>query len=737
MGWVKDTFFGGAEKEAAKQQMAAGKEAQGITQKYYEDARKSINDLMGPQYGNIMQAYQQAAGIIGQGKASSADILKQAFGNSNQIIQSGNDSAMAAILGRPSQMQLPQQINQAGGLRSQVMPTIGGPQQGQSLVNPNMMRMGGQPQIAPDNGFNSQIAAPDFRNMNQPMTPGVMMPQDTTGGLAVQDPNQYGSIRTPIQQAPTMQPTSMPTQVPQMNQPDVSGIGLAGSEQALQQGLQGQIGAYGTGLNQATNTMQNALGGQLGALRGGFGGAEQAINQYGAQALGAANQGFGQGRTDIQNTMGQVQGSIGQGVGALQAGENRALGRIDQFTGQAVNTLNPYAQTGQQALGQEAALSGAMGGAAQQQAINQFIESPGQKFLREQGEKAVLRQASATGGLRGGSTMAALQDRGIGVAAQQQQQQLENLRSLAGRGQEASTNQAGFQQQAGTVGAGITAQLAGQQAQLYGQQASQQGQLGGQMANMATQAGQFGAGILNQAGQDISGLRSGLGQLESGAIGSTGNNIAQGQFGTGQNVGNAIGGMSQNLSGLRTQAGRDVANQTNATTGQLSGNQLNLGQMLAGLDSGTAAQLAEMLIGGATTGSNQQSNLATLLANLATGQGSNLANLQTQIGNAQAAGTVGKAAGAREGIGQASGILSSIFSDERLKDNITKITDGAVGLFTWTWKHIEAIPENLRGAASVGVIAQEVQAKFPSCVHSENGYLKVDYLKLSKEVSHA
>jgi hypothetical protein len=164
--------------------------------------------------------------------------------------------------------------------------------------------------------------------------------------------------------------------------------------------------------------------------------------------------------------------------------------------------------------------------------------------------------------------------------------------------------------------------------------------------------------------------------------------------------------------------------------------------MLAGLDSGTASQLMQLLTGGATTGANQQNQIATLLANLATGQGSNQANLQTQIGNAQAAGTVGKAAGAREGIGTLAGLVSmgatgGMFSDERLKDNITKIADGAVGLFTWTWKHIEAIPENLRGAASVGVIAQEVQEKFPDCVHSENGYLKVDYLKLSEEVAHA
>ena len=846
MGWVKDTFLGGAEKKASQQQVAAGKEAQAINTKYYEDARKSIMDLMGPQYGNIMQAYQQAAGVLGQGKASSADILKQAFSNSNQLIQSGNDQAMAALLGRPSQMQLPQQAQ----LAPSVMPTSGlrsRLQSGMTMSNqvaqtPEMMQedrlFGGQMPMTPtmmqeDRLFNGQM----------PMAPSSAGGQF---GIPIQSQKNVGGVAMPISEPmmPTQMPTSItPTQMPQaptMNQVDTSGIGLAGSEQALQQGLQGQTNAYLTGLNQATGTMQDALGGQLGALRQGatgsanainqglqgqlgayggalnqstntlqqglqgqlgflnqgFGGAEQALNQYGAQALGAANQGYGQARQDIGNTLAGVGSAIGAGVGAMQAGEDRALSNIDKFTGQAVNTLNPYAQTGQAALGQEAALSGAMGGAAQQQAINQFMESPGQKFLREQGEKAVLRNAAATGGLRGGSTMAALQERGIGLAAQNQQQQLENMRSLASRGQEASTNQAGFQQQAGTTGAGISAQLAGQQGQLYGQQAGIQGQLGGQLAGLANQSGQFGANILNQVGQNVSGLRSGLGQLQSGAvgnvagnvsqnqmgagqlaggaisgaggnlaqilsglgqnessaIGSTGQNIAQGQFGTGQNIGNAISNTGQALSGLRTQAGRDVANQTNATTGQLSGNQLNLGQMLAGLDSNTASQLMSLIIGGATSGADQSNALAQILANLATGQGSNLAGLQTQIGNAQAAGTVGKAGAVNQTIGMLFGsgqngspsaaqnmasVGAQMFSDERLKDNITKIADGAVGLFAWTWKHIEEIPEKLRGVPSVGVIAQEVLEKFPSCVHGEGGYLKVDYVKLSEEISHA
>lgn len=740
MGWVKDTFLGGAEKKAAQQQVAAGKEAQAIQKQYYDDARKSIMDLMGPQYGNIMQAYQSAADVIGQGKINSSDILKQAFTSSNQIIQSGNDAALSALLGRPSQMQLPQQqvqvqpagLPSGGGLRSQV---TGIPQSGQSWYDKRMNE-----------------GVPVINVSGAPMTPGMDMEQrlyaggqpmmTSQGGIAINQPQHGGAIRTQIQDTAqtmsqtAMQPASMP-QAPTISQPDTSGIGLGASEQALQQGLQGQTNAYLTGLNQATGTLQGSLGGQLGALRQGVGGAEQALNQYGAQALGAANQGYGQARGDIGNTLGMVGGSINQGINALQQGEGRALGRIDQYTGQAVNTLNPYAQTGQAALGQEAALSGALGGAAQQQAINQFVESPGQKFLREQGEKAVLRQASATGGLRGGSTLAALQERGIGLAAQNQQQQLENLRSLAGRGQEASTNQAGFQQQAGTTGAGITAQLAGQQGQLYGQQAGIQGQLGSQMAGMANQAGQFGAGVLNNVGQQLAGLRTGLGQNEAGAIGSAGSAIAQGQFGTGQNIGNAISGTGQALSGLRTQAGRDVANQMNSQTGQLSSNQLNLGNLLANLDTNTASQLAQLLTGGATTGANQQNQIATLLANLAAGQGSNLANLQTQIGNAQGSGTVGSAAGMREGIGNVAGLLSSLFSDERLKENITKLSDGPIGIFAWTWKHIKEIPESLRGAASIGVIAQEVQEKFPDCVHSADGWLKVDYLKLSHEVSNA
>ena len=652
MGWVKDTFLGGAEKKAAKQQVAAGDRAMATQKEYYEQARGDIMKLFPQAYQGIQSSFQQGIDQISAGKASAADVLRQAFNQSNQIQQSGSNAAISALLGRPQQMQLPQAMPQAM------------PQAGQT-VGSKLMSNYAQPTGLRGNQF-AQLGPQTLTGgmpQDRPMQVGGMQPQinqpQVLGGIAqeITDPNaptmsQYN--------APLAQPQSL-GQTPQVqNNVDMSGIGLSGAESALQAGLNAQAGALQGGSQQAQNTLQQTLGGQLGALRGGFGGAEEALNAYGSQALGAANQGYNQARGDIANTLGMAAGSINAGIGALQDGENRALGRIDQFTGQAVNTLNPYAQTGQAALGQEAALSGALGGQAQQQAINQFMESPGQKFLRERQEQALLRNASATGGLRGGSTLSALQEQASGIAAQQQQQQLENLRSLAGRGQEASTNQANFQQNAGTTGAGITSNLAGQQAGLYGQQAGIQAALGGQQAGMSNQSGQFNAGLLNNLGSQVGGLRSGLGQLESGAIGDIGGNTAGLQNQLGGNLANAYGGTANNLAGLRSQAGQQVAGQLNNQTNQLSNNQLNLGQLLAGLGTGTASQLAQLITQGGTAGANSQMNLAQILANLATGQGSNLSNLQIGQGNAQAnAETAGKS-GLFGTIGLGTGIYGAL-----------------------------------------------------------------------------
>ena len=754
MGWVKDTFFGGAEKEAAKQQVAAGDRAMATQKEYYEQARNDIMKLFPQAYQGIQSSFQQGIDQISAGKASAGDIFRQAFNQSNQIQQSGSNAAISALLGRPQQMQLPQAMPQPTGLRGNQFAQLG-----------SQPMLGGAPQIQPQYGI--QKGGGSFESFGGgSFESGAGSIPTTQGQPSINQPQMPGGIATPISSgqppqqfnAPLAQPQSLGATPQVQNNVDMSGIGLSGAESALQAGLNAQTGALQGGSQQAQNTLQQTLGGQLGALNQGFGGAENALNQYGYQALGAANQGFNQARNDIANSAGigrndiaqglsGAMSAIGSGAGALAAAQNQGLGRIDQSTGQAINYLNPYSSTGAEAQQREAALSGALGNEAQQAAISGFMESPGQKFLRERQEQALLRNASATGGLRGGSTLSALQEQASGIAAQQQQQQLENMRNIAQRGQQAAGQQGQFAQTGGTTGANLIGQIAGQQAQLMGQAAGMQANAGqnlaqlsanagSQMGGYAAQGGQFAGNTLNQLGNQVSGLRSGLGQLEAGAIGNTGSDVAGLQNQLGGNMANAFSGTANNLAGLRSQAGQQVAGQLNNQTSQLSNNQLNLGQLLAGLDTNTAAQLAQLMTQGGTAGSQSQMNLAQILANLATGQGSNLSNIQVGQGNAQAGGTVGSAAGAREGLGNVAGILGSLFSDERLKDNITKIADGAVGLFTWTWKHIEEIPESLRGVASVGVIAQEVQSKFPECVMEHSGYLAVNYSRLSQEVAN-
>lgn len=74
----------------------------------------------------------------------------------------------------------------------------------------------------------------------------------------------------------------------------------------------------------------------------------------------------------------------------------------------AIEGLQPYADVGTPALQQQQALAGILGPGAQQQAISALESSPLFQAQVRQGEDALLQQASATGGLRGGNIQAAL-----------------------------------------------------------------------------------------------------------------------------------------------------------------------------------------------------------------------------------------------------------------------------------------------------------------------------------------
>jgi len=248
-------------------------------------------------------------------------------------------------------------------------------------------------------------------------------------------------------------------------------------------------------------------------------GAEQAL-QGGLQgALQGLQQGIGQGRSDISS-------SFGRGISGLQ-----------QFVG-----------PGAQAQQQQGALSGAFGPEAQRLAFQQFNDSPGQAFLRERGELAVTRNASALGGLGGGRVQQELQRQGIGLAQQDFANQFNRLSQVTGQG----------------------LQAAGQAGQLFGQR-------GALLGNLGLQGGLTAADLARGTGRDL-------------AFGRTraGEQIAGGIQGTTSALSNLVNQQGQGLSELFAQGG-----------GQLAGLLAGLGESQAGGNEQLAALLAQIRSGAA------------------------------------------------------------------------------------------------------------------------------------------
>ena len=154
--------------------------------------------------------------------------------------------------------------------------------------------------------------------------------------------------------------------------------------------------------------------------------------------------------------------------------------------------LRPRVEAGDLALQQQQNLIGLGGQEAQQAAFAQLQESPGQKFLRDRQQKALLRNASAIGGLGGGNVRTALQEQAAGFAQQDLQNQFGRLGQIAGQGQTAGTNIGQFGAQtagniAGLTQAGSEARASGilGAAQAESQFTNQLLQLGGQAAGAA------------------------------------------------------------------------------------------------------------------------------------------------------------------------------------------------------------------------------------------------------------
>jgi hypothetical protein len=189
-------------------------------------------------------------------------------------------------------------------------------------------------------------------------------------------------------------------------------------------------------------------------------------------------------------------GAAEEAAGAQRSASEAAIAEQRRQQAEMERLLSPYMQAGQGALGAQQALLGLSGPEAQQAAISQLEQSPQFQAMVEQGETAILQNASATGGLRGGNTQAALAQFRPQMLSQLIQQQMAQLGGMAGMGQQSALGAAG-----------------------YGQQGAQgvMGQLGAM--------GQAQAGSALAQGQGMSNLFGGIG----GALGTLGGLGAMGR----------------------------------------------------------------------------------------------------------------------------------------------------------------------------------------------------------------
>lgn len=100
--------------------------------------------------------------------------------------------------------------------------------------------------------------------------------------------------------------------------------------------------------------------------------------------------------------------------------------------------LNPYVSAGTPALQAQMAALGLSGPEAQQAYVTQQEQSPFFQSLAQQGEEAILQNASATGGLRGGNVQGALAQFRPALLNQFLEQQYGRLSGLTSLGQQSA-----------------------------------------------------------------------------------------------------------------------------------------------------------------------------------------------------------------------------------------------------------------------------------------------------------
>lgn len=176
--------------------------------------------------------------------------------------------------------------------------------------------------------------------------------------------------------------------------------------------------------------------------------------------------------------------------------------------------LAPYVQAGTGALSGQQSLIGLNGPGAQQSAILGLQQSPQFTSLLQQGENSILQNASATGGLRGGNTQAALAQFSPALLAQTINDQYSKLSGITSLGQNAAAGVGNAGMATGNSITGLLGQVGS--AQAGAALGAGRAQAGGWNA-LGDAAGVY-AGLAGRSG-GISGLQAGFSQTDLGASG--------------------------------------------------------------------------------------------------------------------------------------------------------------------------------------------------------------------------
>lgn len=123
---------------------------------------------------------------------------------------------------------------------------------------------------------------------------------------------------------------------------------------------------------------------------------------------------------------------------AQQQAADQSIAEQQRQFNAMVALSQPYVDAGLQGLGAYQNLIGANGAPAQQAAVDGIQNTPLMQSIFKQGENAILQNAAATGGLRGGNVQSSLADNRMNALAQAVQAQMQNYGNLATLGQNAA-----------------------------------------------------------------------------------------------------------------------------------------------------------------------------------------------------------------------------------------------------------------------------------------------------------